>query len=229
MVAISTEIAAAIKKTVSKSQVPQKDLDLANLGINVATHWATRPNITAQYITQADFLTVATAYKTAVGDSTRAGKTRPQISLRLRELDKEFNSTLTYVKDYIGEKYKKGNEQSYFAEFGIIRRGKAWGLPADRDARIEELSHMLGALTTHGFASNTYGIAWWTPRISEYTELVKDAGNKDSTKSSAVSNKDQLKKQVHRVLKSLINIIKGNFDETWKSELRAWGYQKEKF
>ena len=228
MVAISTDI-ATVKKPASKSQVPQKDLDLANLGINVASYWATQADITVKYMTQAEFLTVATAYKTAVSDNTKAGKTRPQISRRLQELDKEFNNTLTYIKGYIGEKYTNANAQGYYAEFGIVRKGKALGLPGDRDARIEELDHLVTALTTHGFATKTYGKAWWTPRMAEYIALVKDAGTKDSNRSSAVSTKDQLKKQVRRVLTSLVNIIKGNFDETWKSELRAWGYQKEKF
>lgn len=228
MVANPSDI-AGLKKVASKSQVPQKDLDLANLGITVATYWATQPNITLSYITQADFQTLATAYKAAVSDRTRAGKTRPQISSRLKELDKEFNSTLTYVKGYIIEKYTKANAQGYYAEFGILKNGTGWRLPADRDSRIEELDHLLAALTTHGFATKTYGKAWWTPRITEYIALVKEAGTKDSTTSSAVSTKDQLKKQVRRVLASLISIIKGNYNDTWRSELRAWGYQKEKF
>lgn len=228
MVAISTNI-AGIKKPASKAQVPQKDLDLANLGIAVATYWATQTDITVRYITQADFFNVATAYKTSVIDRSKAGKTRPQISARLKVLDKEFNTTLTYVKGYIAEKYTKANAQGYFAEFGIRRNGKSWGLPADRDTRVQELDHLLTALTTHGFQTKTYGKGWWNPRIAEYITLVQEAGSKDSSVSGAVATKDQLKKKVHRVLNSLVNIIKGNFDETWKSELRAWGYQKEKF
>lgn len=217
------------KKPSRQSHVPQKEIDRSNLCVTAATYWGTKPTITLEYITQPEFLALATSHQKSIKDRLDAGKTRPQMTTRLSVLDKEFNSATGFVKNYISETYEKANAQSYYAEFGIAKKGNAWALPADRDKRVLALDQMLKALTTHGFENNKYGKTWWTARITEYIALVKTAGTTDSTTSDLVGAKNAQKDMVKKVLTSLIFVIKANYPDTWKTVLRAWGFQKEKF
>lgn len=222
---------APAKKANKQSTLPQADIDRSNLAVTVSTYWATKPTITLEYISQADFMAIATAHQAAVKSRLEANKNRPQITQRLKALDTEFNAALTNVKNYISDKYGKANAQGYFPEFGITKSGNSWGLPADRDKRALALDKMLKAISlpAHGFQNNNYGKTWWTPRINEYLILVKSASDTDSATSDLVGTKNSQKDMVKKVLTSLVFVIKGNYPDTWKTVLRAWGFQKEKF
>jgi len=51
----------------------------------------------------------------------------------------------------------------------------------------------------------------------------------DSGVSEKTGNKNVLKKVLTRGLKALVMVLKGNYPDTWKTELRNWGFQKEKY
>ena len=36
-------------------------------------------------------------------------------------------------------------------------------------------------------------------------------------------------KELNKTLRALINLIKANYPDTYKAELRTWGFQKEKY
>lgn len=217
------------KKGSTKSHVPQRAIDRSNLGVTAANFWATQPQITLVYITQAEFAAKATTYQTSVVNRIETDQTRPQITSRMRVLDKEFNLRATNIKSYVIDKYGKDVATNYYAEFGITRTGKSWKLPADRNTRVVALKSLLKALTTHGFQNNTYGKVWWNARISEYATLVAQAGNNDSTTSGIVGTKNALGLEIKDVLDSLVLVIKANYKKTYKTVLREWGFQKEKF
>ena len=88
---------------------------------------------------------------------------------------------------------------------------------------------MLKGIVTHGFDADEYGTAFWQPIYDQYETALNQATTNDGNVSTKVSSKNTLKEELKKTLRALINVIKGNYPDTYKAELRAWGFQKEKY
>jgi len=51
----------------------------------------------------------------------------------------------------------------------------------------------------------------------------------DESVAGKVSEKNVLRDELRKHLFALVNILKGNYPDTYKSEMRVWGFQKEKY
>ena len=58
---------------------------------------------------------------------------------------------------------------------------------------------------------------------------MTQAQHTDSSVSNIVGDKRQLKAELRKVLNSLVLLIHCNYPDTYKSVLREWGFQKEKY
>ncbi len=213
----------------TKSNVPVADLDFGKVAKDVADKWTTTPVITLLWTTAAAFSADAVAYNKELSKRMQVGSTRPQITQALSELDNQIDDGLSYVKGYITEKYKKESAASYYPAFGIVHKSNKYIIPTDRNSRSAAMTMMLEALVVHGFDAKEYGTDFWTPIKSKYDDLLNQATSTDGTVSTKVSSKNTLKASLKVTMNSLINVLKGNYPDTYKSELRAWGFQKEKY
>jgi hypothetical protein len=55
------------------------------------------------------------------------------------------------------------------------------------------------------------------------------ASTTDGQVAIKVGDKNELKTYLKKVLNALMLVIKGNYPDTYKAELRDWGFQKEKY
>lgn len=217
-----------IKKTTHKSNVPYADLDLGTLLTNVSEKYAaSSPQL--PWITAAQALQLAADYQADLHTRQTEGGKRKPITQQLKEADKYQDEKVAYIKNYFIEKYGKKNAPSYYTEMGFEKVGTGYGLPRDRDRRIESLRKIVEALTTHGFTSQTYGVAFWTTLKTDYTSLASQAREKDSLIASKVSNKNNLKEQGKTFLNAVVNLLKALYPHDYRSKLREWGFQKEKY
>ena len=88
---------------------------------------------------------------------------------------------------------------------------------------------IVAAISANGFDDKTYGKAYWLNIQTQFDELLGSASAIDSTVSNKVGDKNVLKKELKKGLNSLVAVIKGNYPDTYKQELRTWGFQKEKY
>ncbi|NJM78706.1 MAG: hypothetical protein HC854_02050 [Flavobacterium sp.] len=157
------------------------------------------------------------------------GATRPQVTQSLKVLNAKIDDAVSYVKGYLTDKYKKENDSSYFPAFGIVYKNNRYFLPTDQNKRIEALKLMIEAITTHGFQDKEFGLAFWTATTTQYAALVKQASEIDGQVSVKVGDKNELKKSLKKGLNAIINLLKANYPDTFKQEMREWGFQKEKY
>jgi hypothetical protein len=59
--------------------------------------------------------------------------------------------------------------------------------------------------------------------------MLNNVQTTDSTVSSEVGNINELKDKTITVLNSLVMLIRANNPYTYQTELRNWGFQKEKY
>ena len=213
----------------SKRTVPVADIDFGTLATNVATKWNATPGISLVWTTASEFLTQATAYNTELSLRMQVGGGRPQITKALKVLDATMDDALLYVKGYIVDTYKKEVAASYYHAFGIEHKKDKYLFPTDRNSRLASLELMLKGLADNGFNDKEFGKDFWTNIKIQYEGLVNQASTTDGVISTKVSTKNTFKTSLKKALNSLILVIKGNYPDTYKAELRTWGFQKEKY
>jgi hypothetical protein len=215
-------------KPKTKGNVPLADANFGNVITDVATKWNATPTITLIWTSSAKFTTKAASFNQELSNRNDVGRSRPQITLRLKQLDASIDSSLTYVKGYLLELYKEA-ATSYYPSFGIVHKTKKYVFPTDRNKRAESLRLMITAIAANGLGAKEFGTAFWTGIKTEYDTLLGKATTTDGTVSDKVSSKNELKKELQKTLNSLIKVIQGNYPDTYKAELRSWGFQKEKY
>ncbi|MBC7525808.1 MAG: hypothetical protein H7239_15395, partial [Flavobacterium sp.] len=74
-------------KPTPKGNVPAADADFATVIKDVATKWTATPAITLLWTTEAVFATKATSFNTELSNRNTIASSRPQITVRLKQLD----------------------------------------------------------------------------------------------------------------------------------------------
>mgnify|MGYP003408366819 FL=1 len=218
-----------VKKSTKKRTVPQTDIDLGAVVTKATEKWKANPWLTLQWVKVDQFESDAINYNIILEARLTDGGSRPQIGKALKVLDKKIDDSLSYVKGYIAEKYKKESATSYFPAFGIEMKDGRYAFPRDQNKRLASLKLMVNGLEKNGFESREYGKKFWETILKDYEKLMKVANDLDGAISVNVGGKNVLKANVVKGLNALVNVIKGNFPETYKQELRDWGFQKEKY
>lgn len=216
-------------KPSKKGVVPVTDVNFGEVITSVSKKWASSNWLSLQWLTAAEFDTNAKNYNTVLNARLKEGSTRPQITKALGTLDKTIDGALSYIKIYITEKYKKENATSYYPEFGIEYKINNYLFPADQNKRLLALDLVIAALQTHGFENKEYGVAFWTPIKAQYKLLLEQALAKDGEVSVKVGDKNALKNNLKKGLNAIVNTLKANYPDSYKQELRNWGFQKEKY
>ncbi len=221
---------ADLSKTVkSKSNNPRKDADMSSLGLMVAPKWKENPLITMIWTNADQYQTNVNMFSATLTERQGTGGTRKEITGKLGMFDSKIDEGIAAIKGYLVYKYEKNNAPGYYPQFGIERVGKIFIVPRDRNKRAAALPLILAAVTTHGFTDEKYGTSYWQEIAGNYTELLTQAYAVDGTVAKKVGDKNELRKTIVKTNNALINIIKGNYPDTYKNVLREWGFQKEKY
>lgn len=218
------------KKTVRKRAIPATDSDFGKVIADVSTAWDANNWLTLRWLTDRDFASNSALYNTTLAARQVSGSTRPQVTKELKEVNKEIDLALTVVKGYIFEKYKnKDAAASYYKSFGIEHYDNHYSFPNDQSKRQDAFELMLLALPANGFDCKDYGLTYWSQLRDHYVRLVEQGRTLDGGISGKVGDKNQLKKSLTKALNSIIFVLRGNYPDTYKQELRTWGFQKEKY
>lgn len=227
--AATDETTGQVKKSSKVLNVPLADADLKDVSILVDKAWQINPQITLIWKTQPEFNIIVTDYSNTLMQRKSTGSERPEYTKKLELLDITIDRDIENVKRYLVEKYGKDSAPSYYAAFGIVKEDKMYKLPMDHNDRKDALDLLIPALTVHGFQNNTFGLAYWTDVRTKFNEYLTKTVDIDGAVSNKVGDKNILKKQIKKVLNSLIKVIMGNYPDDYKNVLRNWGFQKEKY
>ncbi len=218
-----------VKNVKRTSNIPTKDSDLSDQGQNSATTWANNPQIKLIWITPVQHKANADAYQATLGERMATGGGRKEVTAKLDALDVSIDDAITAVKGYLVYKYEKANAASYYPQFGIEHAGKNYIIPRDRNKRVAALPLTLAAITAHAFTNEKYGAAYWQTTLDSYKALLTQATTVDGSVSKKVGDKNELRKTILKTHNALINVLKANYPDTYKSVIREWGFQKEKY
>jgi hypothetical protein len=220
--------AESVKNVKRTSNIPRKDADVNTLGISVYTAWKLNPDIGLIWMTPAGHETNVKAFAATLTDRNSAGGGRSEITQKLKNKDASINKGVAAVKNLLVNKYEIYAPSNY-AQFGIEHVRNNYIIPRDRNKRRAALPLMIAAIAAHGFADEKYGTAYWQPIKDSYETLLDQALNVDGSVSTKVSAKNQLRKTIIKTHNALINVLRGNYPDTYPAVIREWGFQKEKY
>ena len=221
--------AATPAKARKKDVLPTSQLALATLGTAAAKAWPAAELPALLFVTKAAFAAQAAAYAASLGTADGAGDGLSPQSKRMKTLDKLITKNLNFVKGYLAEDHDEDGGEAFYAEFGIVREGKNFRLPAARTARALALGKLVAGLAAHQYDKKKFGTAFWQPIATEYAELAQASGEMRGAASEAVGQKNVLEEPLRVALRSLAGSIKANYpdEDTQRGVLRAFGFQKE--
>lgn len=219
---------APVAKSTTTRTVPKKDHDFGQLCTNVANKWQSMPTFVLLHSTQSAFAAMAASYNSNLGVRNSTSGKRPALTGQLDAADKQIDKGIGKLKLYLKDKYEE-NATAYYAAFGIEYKRNAYRFPDDREKRLATLKQVIASVEAEGFADKAYGKEFWTELEGRYEQLLSSAKGSDGTVSIKTSGKNKLKQDLAVVLNSLIFLIKANYPDTWRAELRSWGFQKEKY
>ncbi len=211
-----------------KKNVPVKDNDFGELCTSVSKRWKEMPKFNLLHISREMFEEKATLFNSMLNNSLQAAGNRSPLTLRLQKADATMDQGIRAVKIYLKEKYE-GSAPAYYALFGLEWHNSAYKLPYDRNKRRNVLNQILSGISTEGFGDKKYGTAFWTDLTNEYNSLLDTAIKTDGLKSSNIGNKKLLKEELSTALNAIISLIRAQYPGNAASELRNWGFQKDKY
>lgn len=217
------------KKVRKTNTMPVKQSDMLDLAESVIKKWENTADISLRWMKPADFKKLVQDFRGSLEERIQVGSGRQSKTKLLQNLDTELNKAVEELKIAILGKFGKEDGKSYFSEFGIAKINRAFRLPVDRNQRQQALVTLLQGMEKHQLSTAKYPLQFFKDTQTQYNTLMNEAKDIDSTVSAEVGNKNELMKQVAKVLNALIWVIKGNYPDTYQAELRAWGFQKEKY
>jgi hypothetical protein len=207
------------------------DQQLAAQAVAAATYWAANKWLTLRYLTAAAFASQSAAYETAVGTRQQAGAARPVDADELLDLDAQIEANLYRVKARLVDKYDKKKALAYYPTLGITKSADTYIVVRDRTKRAAALATLVKGLATENIGDGAHGTAFWAPIATRYAELVGHLTDANGDISKAVAAKDTLRAQIEQALSSLAKVLDANYPDPaeYKAELRAAGFQREKY
>lgn len=217
------------KKTRTTRTLPNAQHDLLTLADNALKKWQETNELTLLWVTPDAFKKTVEDFRAFLNERVDVGSGRGSQTQTLNNLDKQINKAVEEVKLAILVKFGKSQGKAYFSEFGISRQGSGLRLPTDRNMRLSALGLFIKAIKKYGIQVVEYNNDFFENILPTYTEAFEATQKTDSTVAVSVSNKNDMRKQVETVLGALYNLVKLNYPNTYEGELRAWGFQKEKY
>jgi hypothetical protein len=223
----TTSTVAKPKKTAT---IPTSNVNIVSLAEVVSKKWLANPEITLKWITAADFATMVAQLRTSLTTRLQAGGNRKPQTQQLKDLDTEVNKAIENLKIAIQYKFGKDQANAYFLNFGITKnKSNSYKLPADRNERIAALEMVIAGVNTYQIKVTGYKDSYFSDFLTKYKAMLNNVQTTDSTVSSEVGNINELKDKTITVLNSLVMLIRANNPYTYQTELRNWGFQKEKY
>ena len=212
-----------------KPNIPVKEADFITVAKDIKVAWDKYSGLQLNWTNPLEFGMSISIFEESFRGRSEVKGVRSEVSNDLRKINTEINQSVEVVKGYIIERYNKKEASVYYPQFGIVKAGNRYALPNDNDRRRLALEQMLSGINSNEMNDKTYGKAYWEGIKSSFGEIFAKSRTTDSESKDYVSNKAAQRIMISKTLNALICLIKANYPDTYKDELRKWGFQKEKY
>jgi len=224
---MAEKIVEQVSKT-SKSNIPANDTDILAVLECLLPKW-NEVLMPIVWMQKSRMQQLYVDYRYLSFNRRSTGASRGSLTEQLNNIDDEIDEAIEFVKNRVAERMKsKSSAVASYKELGIIK-GRKYTLPEGREDRLAALEMLVKALAEYNFQDTEYGIEYWNDVRSRYDALLKQTRINDGTVSLNVGTLNEMRAEIKKFNGCFISIVKGNYPETWKAQLRYFGFQKEKY
>lgn len=225
----NTELENSVKKPKRQPQLPVNDYDLVAVNKSMLPKWD--ENILPLVWTKkTEVETMVLQYAESLRNRNTTGASRGSITSSLTAAHKEADKSIEHVKNKLFEIVgSKAEATVRYREFGIVKERSSYKFPQAREARAASFDVLIDALATYQIEDFAYGKAYWTALKEQYNSLLEQARSVDGSVSTKVGSLNYNRTFVRKFLNSFVQLIKANYPDEWKTKLRDFGFQKEKY
>ena len=209
--------------------IPRSQIVLSGVASTASEEWKLNQDLTLRHTKCNDFADMASQFHTGINNGLALSASIKPLEKEMKDLNKLITTGLPFVKNYLAEQHGKEGALAYYPKFGIVKEGDTYVLPTMQEKRDDSLVVLLKGIHDEGFEPKKYGKEYWQPISERYSVVLKQINDATRDLSKEVGDKKELARSIKRVLNSLILLIKANFPETYKAEMRKWGFLKEKY
>lgn len=214
----------------TRATLSTKHADLLEQANMVQLTWLKHADYTLLWTSCSEFGTLLNVASTTFSSKLSNSGERKKITSKLKVLDKEIDKGVSTLKAYLAAKHKSESAgRPYYGKFGIVWKNKSFRLSNERSERLEGLKQIKSAIVSEGFGDMELGLSYWTGIYNSYNSLYDEANAIDSQVTDSIGDKNTQAKNIRKVLNSLIYLIKAQNPDTFESELRSWGFRKDRF
>ncbi len=152
------------------------------------------------------------------------------VAKQIRNLNKEIDQSLIFVKDALKRDFGKADYTSYMAKFGFsYSAGLRWYFPLGVSQRLHALENLISALAEYQPDVGKYDASFWQDKHDSLLGLSEQSHEYAGKISLAVTARNTARTKVRKIVQSVILLVKANYFDSYKAILRDWGIQKETF
>lgn len=210
-----------------KKLIPSNDSDLIGLAKRVLEEWKNHPELVLLWTDVNKFEEKINDFeKAAKGKHTKISNRSPLVK-SLRDLDKEIDKNLIYVKQYISIKFGRENAYTYYPEFGIEKDLKnRYMLALDREERVIALEKLIDAMTKYQMNYENYGLDYWKDVYQRYISHKNQVSKLTQNSSMDIKDLRRLRSEINEILRALSQLIKIQYPNDYKDYLNKFGFIK---
>ena len=209
--------------------IPQREADLITVCKDVREMMAKNPNIKLEWMTTAHFAALLVAFESSFNELFNLRGERGGVTSSLRLLRTEAGKSSQHLKNYAAELFTKKEASSHYLEFGIVKENGKFAFPIDHDKLLASIGQALKGIDKHNLNDRKFGTDYWTDLQSRFTGALQRSRTIDGQIQNLINTKKESRAQICKVLNALIALLKAQKPDTYKDELRMWGFQKEKY
>lgn len=207
----------------SRRFLPYSENELLAVAKVVCQNW-NEEVLKLKWITKDEFVSTVNEFEKQITNIEKFHKDRKRVVFELSELDDEINLKISRLKHNILASFSRNVAKSIIAQVGLNGRLNKKNRE-DKVILLQTLPEKLKDLDLN--LSDDLGIEAWQTIFQKYSDLLLELKGIVSVDSEYIASKNANKEKIYKTLNSLVYAVKANFPDTWRSELRPLGLQRE--
>jgi hypothetical protein len=212
-----------------RGNIPKSDPQILYTGQIAVVKFAESQFVTKLF-THAYILALLTEFGETLTAKNQSKTSRSPVTQELSDLNETIDSVIENIKGLLIHKYGRKSAVAYYGSHGIQKNSKTYKLPRINEERLQALNTLITELEKNEIQSEEYGLAYWTNIRDRFDILIHSSGSKAGIISQSAARKNEIKKELCESYNVMIHLIRANFrKEAADAEIRAWGFQRERY
>jgi len=212
----------------SKATIPHSETEFLSVAKNVQKYWSAS-ELKLGWTDADELLVKINDLHTNTEQARSIKANRRPVSREIKLLSAEINANLSSVRTAVKMKLGEENYDVYLPQLGFLHSSKGYLFPRNAESIMVSLTQLINGITQLGLSPYLYDESYWQAMLEKFKTKVETSRKMAAEISALVSQKLVLKREIRKILNSVVLLLRANYPDSYKHVLRSWEVQKERF